>query len=243
MKRAGIMISEIAFSNLPVLMKNAGLDFFILDCEHGGFDYAAVANFIMNARLCGLEIIVRLADNGRKDTVKFADMGADGFLLPMTDCADDIARVVRYAKYRPVGERGISTMRAHTFYNPPPINDYLPSANERVKVYAQIETACGVERAAEILSVNGVEGAFVGPNDLSADYGCLGNPAAAEILRAIERVQRAAEKAGKRAGIITGNENYLERASACGYSMFCKGSELNAISEYCKAVVKSLNVE
>lgn len=98
-------------------------------------------------------------------------------------------------------------------------------------------------RAAEILSVNGVEGAFVGPNDLSADYGCLGNPAAAEILRAIERVQRAAEKAGKRAGIITGNENYLERASACGYSMFCKGSELNAISEYCKAVVKSLNVE
>ena len=116
-----MMISEIAFSNMPVLLKNAGIEFCILDCEHGGFDYAEVSRLIMTARLCGLELIVRLANNERKDVVKYLDMGADGLLLPMTNTAEDIRKVADYAKYPPLGHRGISTMRAHTLYAPPPV--------------------------------------------------------------------------------------------------------------------------
>ena len=60
MRKSGIMVSEIPFANMPVLMKNAGLDYFILDCEHGGFDYVDISRIIMTARLCGLPVIVRL---------------------------------------------------------------------------------------------------------------------------------------------------------------------------------------
>jgi len=240
MNKAGIMISEVTFGNMPVLMKNAGLDFFIIDAEHGGFDYADVSRMIMTARLCGLPAIIRLPNNERKDIIKYMDMGADGLLLPMTNNADDIKQVVKYAKYQPFGERGISTMRAHTFYNPPSIKEYLPQANARTKVFAQIETVRGVENIANILSVNGVDGVFIGPNDLSADYGCLGNNNAEEILSAIGKVGDAVKSAGKLGGIITGNKAYIEKAKEIGLTLFCKGSELNAIAEYCKKIRNEL---
>lgn len=230
----GIMLSEIAFPKMPVLFKNAGLSFFILDYEHGGFDYSAMAEILFSARLCGIRSVVRLADNGRKDIIKLADMGADGFLLPMTNTAEDIAKVVRYAKYRPEGERGISTMRAHTMYMPPDACAYRIAANERMKIYAQIETKSGVENIGNILTVAGVDGCFVGPNDLSDDYGCLGNGNADEILSAIRKVGDTAQSAKKTAGVITANGGYLKEAEKNGFTMFSVGSELNAIADYCK---------
>ena len=236
--RAGMMISEIAFSNMPVLLKNAGLEFCILDCEHGGFDYAEVSRLIMTARLCGLELIVRLANNERKDVVKYLDMGADGLLLPMTNTAEDIRKVADYAKYPPLGHRGISTMRAHTLYAPPPVLEYMPAGNARTKIFAQAETRAGVENIDRILAVPGVSGCFIGPNDLSADYECLGDPNAPPILKAIERVGEAAAAAGKISGMITANKNYLSKAKSCRFTAFCVGSELNAIAEYGKKTAR-----
>lgn len=236
--RAGMMISEIAFSNMPVLLKNAGIEFCILDCEHGGFDYAEVSRLIMTARLCGLELIVRLANNERKDVVKYLDMGADGLLLPMTNTAEDIRKVADYAKYPPLGHRGISTMRAHTLYAPPPVLEYMPAGNARTKIFAQAETRAGVENIDRILAVPGVSGCFIGPNDLSADYECLGDPNAPPILKAIERVGEAAAAAGKISGMITANKNYLSKAKSCRFTAFCVGSELNAIAEYGKKTAR-----
>ena len=236
--RAGMMISEIAFSNMPVLLKNAGIEFCILDCEHGGFDYAEVSRLIMTARLCGLELIVRLANNERKDVVKYLDMGADGLLLPMTNTAEDIRKVADYAKYPPLGHRGISTMRAHTLYAPPPVLEYMPAGNARTKIFAQAETRAGVENIDRILAVPGVSGCFIGPNDLSADYECLGDPNAPPILKAIERVGEAAAAAGKISGMITANKNYLSEAKNCRFTAFCVGSELNAIAEYGKKTAR-----
>lgn len=241
MKQAGIMLSEIPFANLPVIFGNSGLQFFILDYEHGGFDYSAMANLITVARLSGITVIVRLSNNARKDNIKLADMGADGFLLPMTNGAADIREVVRYAKYRPVGERGISTMRAHTLYRPPEVCAYQKSANERMKVYAQIETKAGVEHIDEILRAEGVDGCFVGPNDLSDDLGCLAEVNSEKIIKAVQTVGAAARAQGKTAGIITGNEQYLAEAARCGFAAFCIGSELNAVAQYCKSVAERVS--
>lgn len=234
--KIGTMISEIGFSNLPLLFRRAGLDFFILDAEHGGFDYREISGTIVTAKLAGIECVVRLPDNARRDITRFLDMGADGLLLPMTDCAEDIRRVVSYAKYAPLGRRGISTMRAHTLYNPPPLAAYMESANERVKVFAQIETRSGVEHAIEILSVEGVSGALIGPNDLSCDYGCLQSDGAGEIFTAIETVAAAARDREKLAGIITANPNYIQKGVSCGMEYFSVGSELSMLSAGAKKI-------
>ncbi len=240
--KIGTMLSEISFTNMPLLFKNAGFDFFIVDNEHGGFDYRELSQIIMMSALCGLKVIVRISDNSRKDITKIADMGANGFLLPMTNSISDIKEVVKYAKYTPVGCRGISTTRAHTFYNPPKLSEYMVSANERMEIYAQIETVSGVENAEQILSIDGVSGAFVGPNDLSCDYGCIGAPYPKEIFGAIEKVALASKNTGKPCGIITANKKYIEFAKNSGFSLFSVGSELNMIMNAGRKIVNDLNL-
>lgn len=240
MIKRGIMLAEVPFSNSPVIFKSAGLDFFIIDYEHGGFDYSDLSKIIMTAKLCGIDVIVRIPDNTRNIIIKVLDMGANGLLLPMTNEAKDIAQVVEYAKYAPIGKRGISTMRAHTLYNPSELLDYMQNANKNNKVFAQIETKAGVRNVKEILSVSGVDGVMVGPNDLSSDYGCLGVKNSDTILSAIATVAAAATELNKISGIITGNSNYIQKAKESGMSLFSVGSELNALSEYCKNIIKKV---
>lgn len=232
--KIGMMLSEIAFTNMPLLLKNNQLDFMIVDNEHGSFDYTDLTKMFTVSRLADFTTIVRLPDNGRAWITKCVDAGADGFLLPMTNCAADIAAVVDYAKYAPIGKRGISTMRAHTLYNPPALEAYMPAANERIKVYAQIETKAGVENIEEILAVQGMDGVFVGPNDLSCDLGCIGD--LAPILDAMQKVAAAAAQAGKPWGLITTNKTLLEKADAWGVDMISYGSELHMLQSQCKKI-------
>lgn len=232
---AGVMISEAPFLNLPVLFSGCGLDFIIIDTEHGGFDYSTLSGMLMNARQCALTAIVRLPDNQRRDITRMMDMGAGGLLLPMTNGASDIEKVVEYAKYAPLGRRGISTTRAHTAYNPPPLEQYMREANARTLIFAQIETVAGVEHIRDILSVEGVSGALVGPNDLSCDLNCIGRDE--PIVGAMGVVAATALELGKECGVITGKENLLRSAASMGMTWFSIGSELNMLKSGCKAVV------
>lgn len=237
--KLGTMLSEVAFPNFPIILKNSNLDFFIVDNEHGSFDYSFISAIVMNANLCGLKSIIRISDNSRKDIIKFADMGAGGFLLPMTNTAEDIKQVVKYGKYAPIGSRGISTNRAHTLYNPPPIDQYMEMANKKVKVYAQIETALGVQNIEEILSVEGVDGVFIGPNDLSCDMGCIGN--FEPIKEAITKIAAAAQKCGKTYGIITAEKPLIEHALSNNVDYISYGSEINMLKSGCKNIIKQIN--
>ena len=229
MKKIGLMLSEIPFSNMPVLLKSSGLDFFILDYEHGSFDYSMMYSIINTAKLANIECIVRLPNNQRKDIIKILDMGATGLLLPMTNNKKDIEKVVEYGKYPPLGNRGISTMRAHSSYNPGNVLDYTKDANEKVKIFAQIETKEGVDNLEEIINCPGVAGAFIGPNDLSVSLGVLGDNNSAKIKNVIISLGKYNNKF---VGIITGNKNYLDVAKENNFEYYSIGSELNAINQY-----------
>ena len=171
----GTMLSEIEFINFPFVLKKAEMDFFIIDNEHGNFENKTIMSLATNANAADMQAIVRLPDNDRAMITKLADAGVHGFLLPMTNRKEDIEKVVEYAKYSPVGKRGISTTRVHTHYGVADIKEYMKLANEKMKIYAQIETRLGVENLEEILNVSAIEGIFIGPNDLSCDYDCMGN--------------------------------------------------------------------
>lgn len=236
--QTGIMISEIAFPNLPILLKKQGLDFTIIDFEHGGFDYKDIAVMIMNARLSNLSVYIRLADNRRKDIQKFLDMGADGLILPMTNSKDDILEVLKYAKYSPQGSRGISTMRAHSFYDPGNIIDYMKKENKRVKVFAQIETLKGVQNIDEILNLEQLEGIFVGPNDLSCDMDCLADNNSDKIHEVIINMSKICRDKNKKVGIITTNNNYLKTAKLNLYDYYSVGSELSLLKQSVLQTIK-----
>lgn len=229
-RKKGMMLSEVPFRNFPVLLKDCGFDFMIVDTEHGGFDYADLSGLLMTARLVSLDCIVRLPDNTRRDITRMADMGAKGFLLPMTDSAEQIAKAVEYAKYAPVGKRGISTMRAHTLYHPPKLDAYREAANAFTEIYAQIETKAGLDRIEEILAVRGVTGCLMGPNDLTCDL-WFPPDAHAVIEGEIARLSECAARSGKYAGIITSDDGYLSAAKRAGMTHFCVGSELSMLKD------------
>lgn len=235
----GTMLSELPFSNFPIILKNTGMDFFIIDAEHGAMDYTEIAKILTVARLAGMPAIVRLADNSRKDIIKFMDMGAAGLLLPMTNSQADIAQVVQYAKYRPQGQRGISTTRAHTLYRPIELQTYMREANSQTHIYAQIETVAGIMHISEILSAEHVDGVFIGPNDLSDDL--QRHPAFQKTIpECIEQVALHAKKANKQCGIITTNPSYINTATKCGIDKISYGSELHMLIQSCSHIARSL---
>ncbi len=230
----GTMLSEVCFVNFPIILKNNDLDFLMIDNEHGAFDYVFLSSIITVSRLIDLSVIIRLPDNNRKDITKLVDMGAEGFLLPMTNTPEDIKKVVDFVKYAPIGKRGISTNRAHTYYNPPSLNEYMERANQKVKIYAQIETRTGVENIDEILSVAGVDGVFIGPNDLSCDLNCIGNNQ--PVRAVIEKVSCAAKNHHKAWGIITTSKELIDYSLENDVTYISYGSEINMLKESCKKI-------
>lgn len=225
----GTMLSEVEFINFPFVIKKAGLDFFIIDNEHGSFENKTINALAMNSKFADIQAIVRLPNNDRAMITKLADGGVSGFLLPMTNCKEDIEKVVECAKYSPAGKRGISTTRAHTGYGVSNIKEYMKDANENMKIYAQIETRLGVSNVEDILKVKEVEGVFIGPNDLSSDYDCMGDDE--KIKELITVISKACVKYDKPCGIITTNKGLIAHALLCGCSLVCYGSELNMIKK------------
>lgn len=236
----GTMLSELYTPNIVRILKGCGFDYIIIDCEHGYFDYAHVANIIAIAKGINLDIIIRIPNNQRKDIIKYMDMGAMGLLLPMTNTVDDINQVINYAKYAPIGNRGISTSRAHNNYDGSEFNQYMKDANDSTLIFAQIETKESVNNIEEILKANGVYGVFVGPNDLSADLGVFGDFGHEKMKKAIQTVSDAAKDLDKPWGIISSRIEFLTKYQKQGMKLISCGSEIGMIAKQGKKIISDL---
>ena len=131
---------------------------------------------------------------------RLLDSGFSNFLVPFVDSADDAARAVAATRYPPQGIRGVSVSHRGNRYATVP--DYFDVANDNVCVIVQIESRKAVDAIDEILAVDGVDAVFVGPSDLAAAYGHLGNPNHPDVQQAIARVFERAQAAGKPSGIL-----------------------------------------
>ena len=120
----GMFLSEVAAPNLLRLMQAAGLDYVIVDCEHGSFDYSQVSALAAVANGIRFPMIVRIPSADRECIQKYLDAGADGLLVPMTESVKQAEQLVRFGRYAPEGKRGISTMRPHSNYNPGVLTEY-----------------------------------------------------------------------------------------------------------------------
>ena len=239
--RLGAFLSEVAAPNLLRIYKVCGLDFVIIDCEHGYFSHAQVAALCAVANGIGLMTMVRVPGVSREHIQKVFDLGADAILVPMTGTAEQIRKAVEYAKYFPEGKRGASTMRPHSEYQPGELGAYMKKANARTMVFAQIETDEGVKNALEIASVPGVSGLLVGPNDLSIDYGTPGASDTPEMENAYRAVVKAGRAQGKPTGIITGNMKLIHHCRDLGMQIFSCNSEVGLLAKQLKAMVAQFN--
>ena len=225
----GTMLSEFPTPNIIRVLQAGGVDFVIVDAEHGPFDFSQLAGLVAVANLIDLPILIRIPEIRREWISKVLDMGADGLLVPMVSTREDAEKIVEYAKYTPLGNRGVSPTRAHTTYRPGKLSDYFQTANDRTVILTQIETPTGVENAKDIISVEGIDALMVGPSDLSTSYGAAGDCTVPIVVEAIQKVLTAAKEAGKTSGFIHSKPEVLRSWQEQGMTIFSCGSELNMI--------------
>ena len=186
----GTMVTTFASPDIAKILQVCGFDFLIVDCEHGSF----------TTRGIGMPALVRIPEMRREHALKFMEMGASGLLLPNTESAEQAKMLVDCTKYAPLGHRGVSLSRPHTDFKKVSGATYMPEANDDTMLMCQIESRKGVENVEEIIAVEGIDVAFIGPNDMSQDYGILGQFEHPEIVAAFEKIVAAAQANGKWAG-------------------------------------------
>ena len=223
----GTMITVFSSPNIIRILQQCGYDFVIIDCEHGGFDYSEAAGMLGMARAAGLPAMVRIPEIRREPVLKYMEMGADGLLLPSTETKEQAELLVRYAKYAPMGDRGISFSRPHTGFTKVKGPDYMSETNRDTMLMCQIETRQGVEHIDDIIGTEGIDVAFVGPNDLSNSYGVLGDYYNPVMQEAYEKILQAARKAGKAAGAHFGSRAGLLPLARKGYTMNMCGADVS----------------
>ena len=206
----GLLVQVIDSAPVAHMAKAAGLDFLLVDDEHGDVNDARLSTLMMLGNAIGLPTIVRAPQLARADVSRLLDRGASGVMVPMMETASQARQLVEWAKYPPVGRRSYSG-GAHTSYGPSGNHARnMSRANAGTLAIAQIETVAGVETAREILAVPGIDAAVIGPCDLAISMGRPDEVGCPEELALIDRVRDACVEAGKGFGIIGGNA-LLER--------------------------------
>lgn len=220
-----------------------GLDYFIIDCEHGPFDVERALEFVRTAELKNITPFVRVSDISRPAILKMLDIGAQGLIIPCVDNVEQVKKIVEYGKYPPVGRRGFFFTRVAEYGNSADaasIENYLQKCNDTVMLIPQCETVGCLENIEEITTIEGVDGIFVGPYDLTIAMdipGQFSNPA---FLQALDRVNKACKTAGIPLLIYTGNTAAASKYFEQGIDGVAYGTDLAVYIEGFRNILKEI---
>lgn len=236
----GTMISEVRNPNIAYMLAQCGFDFFIIDSEHGAYNYETISNMIAAARGANISVIVRIPEIKRETILKPLDSGAAGLLVPMVNTAAEAREVVQHAKYPPMGNRGAALRRPHNLYAKVNAADYLKQANENTFIVVQAETTTSIENIDEIAAVEGVDCIFVGPFDLSISLGIPGQIDHPREVEAIEKIATACKKHNKIAGILMFDQEILTRWINKDFRFAVYSSDISMLADAASSAVKEL---
>ncbi|MCF5725469.1 4-hydroxy-2-oxoheptanedioate aldolase [Pseudomonas syringae] len=192
------------------LAANAGFDWLLIDGEHAPNDVRTLLAQLQSVAPYPSQPVIRPAVGDTALIKQILDIGAQTLLVPMVETADQARHLVRAVTYPPSGIRGVGSALARASrWNTLP--DYLNKADEEICLLVQIENREGLANLDAIAAVEGVDGIFIGPADLSAAMGHRGNPGHPEVQAAIEDAIIRICKAGKTAGILSADEKLARR--------------------------------
>ncbi|WP_323039137.1 HpcH/HpaI aldolase family protein [Gemmobacter sp.] len=211
------------------IVAGSGADWILIDGEHSPNDLRSiVAQLQVAAAFPTCEAAVRIPSDDPNLIKQMMDGGARSLMVPNVRTADQARAIVAAMSYAPAGIRGFSMgHRANAFGR---IRNYHATARDQQLLAVQIECETGVANAAAIAAVPGVDALFVGPGDLSANMGAMGNPGAAPVQAAIAQVLKAAQDHGKAAGILAPQQADADRYLAAGFTMVAVGSDLGLLA-------------
>ena len=179
----------------------AGFDWLLIDAEHAPYDLKDIQSHLQAIAPYQVPALVRPAEGRTALLKQLLDVGAQSLLIPMVDTAEQARQLVQDVRYPPAGIRGLGTSMARAArWNT--VDAYLQKANEEICLIVQAETVTAMNNLEEIVAVEGVDGVFIGPSDLSASMGYIGKPGHPEVVAAIEKGFEIIKAAGKAAGVL-----------------------------------------
>ncbi|WP_370641120.1 HpcH/HpaI aldolase/citrate lyase family protein [Nereida sp. MMG025] len=222
----GIWLAS-ASPTIAELATGVGFDWCLIDAEHGPNTSASILAQLQAFR--DAQPVVRVPIGQDWVIKQVLDLGAQSILVPMVNTGQQAQDIVAMTRYAPAGRRGLGGAVARaTFYNQTP--DYATTANDQICVMVQVETREALENLDEIVSTDGVDVVFIGPADLSADMGYLGQMDAPAVQTAIDDAIKRITATGKSAGIITFDPAEMRHYSDLGVTFLGVGSDVTTLS-------------
>lgn len=218
------------------IISDSGFDWILLDTEHSPNEIPDLVGQLQAMQGSATTPIIRPAWNDAVLAKRALDIGAQSLLFPYVQNAEEARRAVASTRYPPQGIRGVSVAARASRYGRTP--EYLTKANAEICVLVQVETRSALGEIEAIAEVEGIDGVFIGPSDLAASLGHLGNPQHPDVQKAIENAGKRLKAVGKPAGILTGNEEEARRYIGWGYLFVAVGADVGLLARNADALAK-----
>ena len=212
----------IASAEVAEILAAVGFDWLFVDTEHSAFN-AYGAQRVLQAAGRNCPCVVRVPANDDVWIKKALDIGASGIIAPQVNTAADAEAIVRMCKYPPDGTRGVGIGRAHTYGLA--FNEYMARANDEIAVILQAETHQALNNISEIVKVPGIDAIFIGPYDLSASLGKMGQLTDPEVTHAMNTIATACQSAGVRLGVFAAATDGIKPYLQQGYTLLAVGTD------------------
>jgi len=223
------------------IMARAGFEWLVVDMEHAPLGAAEAARLIRIVDLAGLPALCRLPSKDPVAAKHVLDAGASGILVPSIESAADARRAVESAYYPPRGARGVGLARAQAYGSG--LEEYRARMDDSLVVIVMVETAAGVEAAPAIATTPGIDALFIGPYDLSASLGRIGELDHPAVREAEKRVRAAAQQAGVACGIhlVHPTAATAQQALQDGYTLLALGVDMILLGQAAAATAGLLS--
>ncbi len=218
------------------VIADSGFDWILIDTEHSPNE---VPDVLAQLQACGRGTatpIVRPAWNDPVLIKRYLDIGSTTLLIPFVQNAEEARRAVAACRYPPAGIRGVTTMGRGSRYGR--VADYLKRADGEIGLLVQIETGAALDVLEDIAAVDGVDGVFIGPADLSASLGQIGNPSHPAVQEAMKGAVDRLRAVGKPAGILAPREDDARRYIEWGYTFVAVGTDIGLLARHADALAK-----
>ena len=228
--------SSLASAAATEILADSGFDWILIDTEHAPNDTPMVADHLRAASLGTAAPVVRPAWNDAVILKRLLDVGAQTLLVPFVQSVEEAERAVAATRYPPRGVRGVAAVHRANRYGRVP--EYFQRADDEMCVLVQLETRKSLDALEQIAAVDGVDGVFIGPSDLAASLGYLGQNAHPEVRRAIADACRRAQELGTPIGILAPVEADARAYLDMGFNYVAVGSDVVTLRKGCDALVQ-----
>src|SRR5215207_8504811 len=218
------------------IVADSGFDWLLLDTEHSPNEVPDLLQQLQAVARGTATPIVRPPWNDIVMIKRVLDIGAPSLLIPYVQNAEEARRAVAATRYPPEGVRGVTASGRAARYGR--VKDYLTTAHSELCLLVQVETRAALDQLEAIASIDGIDGVFIGPSDLAASLGHVGNPQHPEVQAALEDAGRRLAAIGKPAGILTPNEDEARRYIGWGYLFVAVGSDLGLLTRGADTLAK-----